>query len=59
MNVSPTVKGRGVMPDYEVRQSWEDYLKEGNTKKNFVLEEIIGKNQDQVAQDKNLNRKDD
>ncbi len=47
------------MPDYEVRQSWEDYLKEGNTKKNFVLEEIIGKNQDQVAQDKNLNRKDD
>lgn len=43
MNVSPTLPGRGVMPDYTVAQTWEDYLKGENSKLKFVLDSLIMK----------------
>ena len=37
INVSPELKGRGVIPDYEVAQTWEDYINTINSKKRFTL----------------------
>ena len=37
IQVSPQIKGRGVMPDYTVHQTWGDYMKIKNTKKIFTL----------------------
>lgn len=41
INVSPKIKGRGVKPDYNVPQTWEDYLNGRNTKKDFAIKTII------------------
>jgi len=41
INVNPKIRGRGVMPDYEVRQSWEDYINTKNSKLEYVLKQII------------------
>ncbi|MDN6292261.1 MAG: S41 family peptidase [Tetragenococcus halophilus] len=41
MNVSPEIKGRGVMPDHEVPQTWDAYLKGKNAKKEFTIKNII------------------
>ena len=40
VNVNPTVKGRGVIPDYVVPQTWEAYLKQNNSKKDFAIKLI-------------------
>lgn len=40
MNVSPEIKGRGVMPDFKVPQSWKAYMKMKNAKKEFAIELI-------------------
>ncbi len=37
MNVEPPLPGRGVLPDYEVHQSWADYLETRNAKLVFAL----------------------
>jgi len=37
MDVSPEINGRGIIPDYQVPQSWRDYLNGKNTKRNFVI----------------------
>lgn len=41
LNVQPEIKGHGVIPDYEVPQTWEDYLNRKNTKKGFVIKTIM------------------
>ncbi|MEX0273075.1 MAG: S41 family peptidase [Flavobacteriaceae bacterium] len=41
INVSPTIKGRGVMPDHEVPQTWEDYQHGKNTKLAFAKKLIM------------------
>ncbi len=41
MNVDPAIKGRGIMPDFEVPQNWEDYLSSENSKLKFVLEDLL------------------
>ncbi|MEO1214537.1 MAG: S41 family peptidase [Bacteroidota bacterium] len=41
INVDPNIKSRGVMPDYEVPQTLEDYLNQINSKKEFVLKNLI------------------
>ncbi|WP_347375070.1 S41 family peptidase [Aequorivita sp. Q41] len=41
INVEPKIKGRGVIPDYEVPQTWKDYLNGRNTKKNFTIKKIM------------------
>lgn len=40
INVNPNQKGRGVIPDYRVPQTWEDYLKGENSKKKFAIQKI-------------------
>ncbi len=40
VNVNPKVKGSGVIPDYEIPQTWEAYLKRNNRKKDFAIELI-------------------
>ncbi len=40
INVIPEIKGRGVIPDYEVPQTWKDYLNGRNTKKDFTIKTI-------------------
>jgi hypothetical protein len=40
INVSPEIKGRGIIPDYRVSQTWKDYLNEKNTKKEFAIKTI-------------------
>jgi C-terminal processing protease CtpA/Prc len=40
INVSPKIKGRGIMPNYDVPQTWEDYLNGKNTKKDFTIKTI-------------------
>jgi hypothetical protein len=40
INVSPELKGRGIIPGYRVPQTWEDYLKEKNAKKDFAIKLI-------------------
>lgn len=42
-NVQPKLKGRGIIPDYEVPQTWKDYLHGKNTKKDFVIDSITNK----------------
>lgn len=41
INVSPEIKGRGVIPDYKEPQTWEDYLNGKNTKKDFAIKTIM------------------
>ena len=41
MNVQPKIKGRGIIPDYEVSQSWEDYLNGVNSKLEFAKKLIM------------------
>ncbi len=41
INVSPKIKGRGIIPDYRVPQTWKDYLNGKNTKKDFAIKTII------------------
>ncbi|WP_372938248.1 S41 family peptidase, partial [Seonamhaeicola sp.] len=41
INVEPKIKGRGVIPNYEVPQTWKDYLNGRNTKKDFTIKKII------------------
>lgn len=40
IDVAPKIKGRGIMPDYEVTQTWADYLNAKNTKKDFAVKLI-------------------
>ncbi|HBH24199.1 MAG TPA: hypothetical protein DDY13_12345 [Cytophagales bacterium] len=40
INVSPEIKGRGIIPDYIVPQTWKDYLNGKNTKKDFAIKTI-------------------
>lgn len=40
INVSPKTKGRGIIPDQNIPQTWEDYLNEKNTKKDFIIQSI-------------------
>lgn len=40
INVSPKIKGHGVIPDYNVPQTWNDYLKGKNTKKEFIIKKL-------------------
>jgi C-terminal processing protease CtpA/Prc len=37
MNIQPEIKGRGVMPDYEVPQRWDDIIEGKNSKLEFAL----------------------
>ncbi|MEL6866034.1 MAG: S41 family peptidase [Bacteroidota bacterium] len=40
MNVAPNLRGRGVMPDHQVPQTWTDYLKRRNAKLAFAIDLI-------------------
>ncbi len=40
INVTPNLTGRGIMPNYKVPQTWNDYMNEKNTKKDFILKLI-------------------
>lgn len=40
INVSPEIKGRGIIPDYRVPQTWKDYMNGKNTKKDFAIKTI-------------------
>ncbi|MEO0468708.1 MAG: S41 family peptidase [Bacteroidota bacterium] len=42
INVEPAVLSRGVMPDHEVPQTATDYFQGKNSKKKYVLENILG-----------------
>lgn len=44
INVSPEIKGRGVIPNYNVPQSWKDYMTGQNSKKEFTIQLITTKN---------------
>lgn len=37
MNVSSEIKGRGIIPEYEIPQTWKDYLNGKNSKKKFTI----------------------
>ncbi len=41
INVEPKIKGRGVIPNYEVPQTWKAYLNGKNTKKDFTIKKIM------------------
>ena len=41
MEVNPIIKGRGIMPDYEVPQTWDDYMNNKNAKLDFTKEMIV------------------
>ena len=41
INVEPKIKGRGVIPNYKVPQTWKDYLNGRNTKKDFTIKKIM------------------
>lgn len=41
MDVLPAIRGRGIIPDYEVPQTWEDYLKGKNSKLEFAKRIIM------------------
>lgn len=41
INVEPDIRGRGIIPDYKVPQSWEDYLNGINSKFEFAKELIM------------------
>ncbi|MEL6660513.1 MAG: S41 family peptidase [Bacteroidota bacterium] len=40
MNVTPEVRARGIMPDYTVPQSWDDYMNNDNAKLRFAVQLI-------------------
>jgi len=40
INVNPQIKGRGIMPDYTIPETQNDYLNEQNSKLNFALKLI-------------------
>lgn len=40
INVFPKIKGRGIIPEYKIPQTWEDYLNGINTKKEFAIKII-------------------
>jgi len=42
MDVQPEKPGRGIIPDYEVPQTWEDYMNEANAKLDFAVKLIKG-----------------
>jgi len=44
LDVNPTIRGRGLMPDYFVAHSWKDFIAGENSKLNYVLEKLIGEN---------------
>lgn len=37
INVKPAIRGRGVMPDYQQGQSWDDYMKGENSRLKYVI----------------------
>ncbi len=41
INVEPEKKGRGVMPEHTVPQTWEAYLQGKNAKLDYVLERLV------------------
>jgi len=41
INVLPEERGRGIIPDYEVPQTWEDYLNKKNSKLEFAKRMIM------------------
>ena len=41
INVQPKIRGRGILPDYQVSQSWEDYLNGINSKLEFAKKLIM------------------
>lgn len=41
INVSPEIRGRGIIPDYQVPQTWENYLNKRNSKLEFVKNRIM------------------
>jgi C-terminal processing protease CtpA/Prc len=41
MNVNPEKRGRGIIPDYEVPQTWDDYLNNRNSKLEFTKKMIM------------------
>ncbi|MDG1685011.1 MAG: S41 family peptidase [Flavobacteriaceae bacterium] len=41
MNVNPEKRGRGIIPDYEVPQTWDDYLNNRNSKLDFTKKMIM------------------
>lgn len=41
INVLPEIRGRGIVPDYEVPQTWEDYLNSKNSKLEFTKKLIM------------------
>lgn len=41
MDVNPSIKGRGVMPDHEVPETWDDYMNNKNSKFEFVKKIIL------------------
>lgn len=41
MNVEPEIRGRGVIPDFEVPQTWIDYLNNRNSKLDFTKKMIM------------------
>jgi hypothetical protein len=41
IDVQPIIKGRGIIPDYAVPQSWEDYLNGVNSKFEFTKQLIM------------------
>ena len=44
INVSPEIKGRGVMPDYTVPETWGNYLNGTNAKREFAIGLILNLN---------------
>ena len=44
INVTPQLKGRGVIPDYNAPQTWEDYILTRNAKLEFAKKMILGTN---------------
>lgn len=41
IDVQPQIRGRGIIPDYEVPETWEDYLNGRNSKLEFVKKLIM------------------
>jgi len=37
INVEPEIRGRGIIPDFVVPQNWDDYLKNRNSKLDFII----------------------
>lgn len=41
MNVEPRIRGRGIIPDFEVPQKWNDYINNRNSKLDFTKKMIM------------------